>query len=200
MQTLQGIETQRGAVLVVSMILLLVMTTLALAASRSTRLQERMAGNMRDSDLAFQAAEAALRDGERMIADQTAIPVSCSSVGAENASEGVQSQVEAAGMPCNFFQHGSLPADLASKSRSWWNSHGRQYMEDDANVTGEKKMQDLAEDPRSIVEEIAQIAPSLAIGRGAPVPGRTYYRVTAHGTGGTTTAEAVVESTYSRPF
>ena len=62
-----GIHRQNGAILVVSLLLLLVMTVLALTASQSTRMQERMAGNARDLDLAFQAGEAGLRGAETRI-------------------------------------------------------------------------------------------------------------------------------------
>ena len=51
----------------VSLLLLLVMTVLALTASQSTLMQERMAGNARDLDLAFQAGEAGLRGAETRI-------------------------------------------------------------------------------------------------------------------------------------
>lgn len=60
---------QQGAVLVVSLIMLLVMTLIGLSAMRSTVLEEKMAGNYRDSNIAFQAAEAALRDSENDIED-----------------------------------------------------------------------------------------------------------------------------------
>ncbi|MGC9456385.1 MAG: pilus assembly PilX family protein [Halothiobacillaceae bacterium] len=50
------------------MILLLVMTILGITAMQSTTLQERMAGNMKDRNAAFQAAEAALREAEEVIA------------------------------------------------------------------------------------------------------------------------------------
>ncbi len=55
---------QQGAVLVVSLIMLLVMTLIGLSSMRTTILEEKMAGNFRDSNIAFQAAEAALRDAE----------------------------------------------------------------------------------------------------------------------------------------
>ena len=57
-------QRERGAVLVVGLIILLVMTLLSVQAMRSNVAQERMAGNMRERNLAFQAAEAALRVGE----------------------------------------------------------------------------------------------------------------------------------------
>lgn len=58
---------QRGVALVVVLILLLVMTLLGLASMRGTLLEERMSGNMFDRGLAFQAAEAALREGEALL-------------------------------------------------------------------------------------------------------------------------------------
>lgn len=58
---------QRGAVLLVALIMLLLLTILGAAAMRDTNLQERMAGNMRDHNLAFQAAEAALRFAEQEV-------------------------------------------------------------------------------------------------------------------------------------
>ncbi len=58
---------QSGAVLIVGLILLLVMTMLGLTAMQTTSLEERMAGNMRDRGIAFQAAELALRAGEKEV-------------------------------------------------------------------------------------------------------------------------------------
>jgi len=63
---------QRGAVLVVGLLLLVILTVLSTAATQSTVLQERMAGNDRDRNLAFQAAEAALRDAEAYIQSEVA--------------------------------------------------------------------------------------------------------------------------------
>jgi type IV pilus assembly protein PilX len=58
---------QQGAALITSLIILLVLTMLGVSAMNSSSLQELMAGNMRDQNLSFQAAEAALRDAERVI-------------------------------------------------------------------------------------------------------------------------------------
>ena len=58
---------QRGAIMIVSLIFLVVMTMLILASIRGTVMQERMAANLYDRSLAFQAAEAALRAGENLV-------------------------------------------------------------------------------------------------------------------------------------
>lgn len=55
---------QRGVALAVVLILLVVMTLLGLVALRGTIMQERMSSSQYDRSLSFQAAEAALREGE----------------------------------------------------------------------------------------------------------------------------------------
>ena len=55
---------QAGIALVVALVFLLVLTILGVTAMQSATLQERMAGNVRDRNVGFQAAEAALRAGE----------------------------------------------------------------------------------------------------------------------------------------
>ena len=65
---------QRGAVLIVALIFLVVMTMLILASIRGTVMQERMAANLYDRSLAFQAAEAALREGERFVLESAPKP------------------------------------------------------------------------------------------------------------------------------
>ncbi|MEW6703549.1 MAG: PilX N-terminal domain-containing pilus assembly protein [Pseudomonadota bacterium] len=52
---------QEGAALIVLLVMLVVVTMLALSGVRTTTMDERMAGNARDRDKAFQAAEAAVR-------------------------------------------------------------------------------------------------------------------------------------------
>lgn len=54
-------KKQRGFVLVVSLIFLVVMTLLATSAIRKNILDEKLVGNLRAQNLAFQAAERGLR-------------------------------------------------------------------------------------------------------------------------------------------
>ena len=82
-QNINCARRQRGAVMVVALIFLLVMTMLILASIRGTVMQERMASNLYDRSLAFQAAEAALREGERFVLESSPKPsaVGCDSSG-----------------------------------------------------------------------------------------------------------------------
>ena len=53
-------KRQRGVTLIVAMIFLAILALLGVTVAQTTQLEERMAGNTRDRDLAFQATEAAL--------------------------------------------------------------------------------------------------------------------------------------------
>jgi len=58
---------QKGAVLFVSLIMLIVVTLMGVIAMKSSTLQEQLAAAAMDQNLAFQAAESALRDAEIFI-------------------------------------------------------------------------------------------------------------------------------------
>lgn len=73
---------QRGVVLVVSLLMLLVLTLIGLAATRSTTLEQRMTANQNDQAVAFEAAEAALRDGESALSGATALNYAGNTAGA----------------------------------------------------------------------------------------------------------------------
>ena len=61
----------RGVVLVVVLVLLLCSMLLAAASFEMATLDERKAGNTRDRQVAFQAAESALRDAETLLRSDT---------------------------------------------------------------------------------------------------------------------------------
>lgn len=52
-----SIDSQRGAVLIVSLVILLVLTLIGVAGMNSSVMQERMASNAQNSNRAFQGAE-----------------------------------------------------------------------------------------------------------------------------------------------
>lgn len=58
---------QKGIVLVMTLVLLMALTLIAVVGMRTMILQEQLAGNMRNQSIAFQAAEAALKDAERLL-------------------------------------------------------------------------------------------------------------------------------------
>lgn len=66
-QYARELTRQQGSALIIALVFLLVMTLIGTTAMQGTSQQEGMAGNVRNRNLAFQAAEAALRDAENAL-------------------------------------------------------------------------------------------------------------------------------------
>ena len=65
--------------MITALIFLVMLTIIGVTAARMSSLEERMAGNMRDRDVALRAAEMCLREAERAIMNSTTI-VACNGV------------------------------------------------------------------------------------------------------------------------
>jgi len=63
---------QSGFALIVGLVVLVLLTLIMLMALRMASLEERMAGNLRNQNIAFQAAESALREAEGLIRSSAA--------------------------------------------------------------------------------------------------------------------------------
>ncbi len=63
-------QSQQGIALVVALVLLVVITLVGLAAVRGTIIQQKMAANMFDRQIAFQSAEAAMREAQSRLLSQ----------------------------------------------------------------------------------------------------------------------------------
>ena len=67
-------RTQRGAALIVSLIILLILSILGVQNLQTSTLEKKMAGNFRDKKMAFEAAEIALTEAEKWLSEQTFPP------------------------------------------------------------------------------------------------------------------------------
>lgn len=70
--------SQRGFVLVIGLVVLMVLTVIGVTSMRGTTLQERMAANTQEHQIAFEAAEAALRAAKDLV-EQAASPAALAS-------------------------------------------------------------------------------------------------------------------------
>lgn len=93
------LSTQSGLVLPLVLIFLVIMMLLGTAVIRNVTLEEKMAGNMRNRNLAFQAAEQALRFCENSLQFSS------------TAVNGV-----------NVLPKGPIPAGRANAGREYWES------------------------------------------------------------------------------
>lgn len=66
-------SAEQGAALVVGLFILLILTLIGVSGMQTTVQEEKMAGNARDYNLAFQAAEAGLLEAERNIETMVAL-------------------------------------------------------------------------------------------------------------------------------
>lgn len=64
---MQNLQRQSGVTLVVSLIILVTLTILGLTSMQATRTEVSMAGNLRESDIAFNAAEAGLSSADSFV-------------------------------------------------------------------------------------------------------------------------------------
>ena len=163
--------------------MLLVMTLVGVSAVNTTSLEQRMARNARDGNLAYHAAEVALTDGEASITATAAIPdfavgdyYSNGTGGRWAASQFVDAQV--------------------------WQTDG--IWDGATSVASANVVPGVASQPRYVVEHLVSILRSdnefdtgNTYGATASVTDEVQiYRVTARGTGGTDSARVLIQSTF----
>ncbi|MGH8351987.1 MAG: pilus assembly PilX family protein [Pseudomonas sp.] len=102
-----SIRKQSGAVLLVCLVMLLILTMIGVASMSNSTLQERMAGGVRDYNVAFQAAEASLRAGEAYVRQQV-----------EASTDPTLLFQAASNCPAVTSAQWSAPADLSLKPKA----------------------------------------------------------------------------------
>jgi len=173
---------QRGAALITTLIILLVLTVLGVSAMGTSSLEELMAGNMRDQNLSFQAAEAALRDGERDIAGWGGMPPTATSDG---TNKGLYT--------LDTFDS----FEMTAYSTSVWNNATIYGTNTGVAVSSLGIVQTL---PIYIIEEQDFIAKDASFKSQVQKDGAFYYRVTTRGVGSSANAVSIIQSTTARRF
>ncbi|CAD7856895.1 MAG: Type IV fimbrial biogenesis protein PilX [Olavius algarvensis Gamma 1 endosymbiont] len=159
--------SQTGAALVVGLIVLTALTLLSLSGMRNTRLQERMAGNLRDRSLAFQGAEAALRDAEAYLR-QADLPRFDGSV------------------------PGLIDRRAGPGSTAYWSGYDWVHASRPAGAA----LPGLAGQPRYVIERLSA-DPAAGEGQASDPPRTPgFFRVTARATGSSGTAVVILQSTF----
>jgi type IV pilus assembly protein PilX len=163
---------QRGTALVMALVFLLLMTMLAITAINTSTLEERMAGNTKDQNLAFQAAETALRAGELWVDSRT-----------------LPTQLTAPSTAPFFGIYNPSTTGTEIWDTVDWN--------DTTNAVksySTTPLTDVSTPPKYIIEV-------LSIGPATPPATNTYIvRITARGTGASNSTVSMVQSTYRKVF
>lgn len=189
---------QSGAVLFVALVFLVLLTLLALTATGTSILQERMTGGMRNQQLGFMGVETGLRGGESFLWDisfagSNPLPPCAQSTSGTCAygrelGTGLSQATAQTFRTSRDWSGGALPAGVREHSGL-------------AELTSTAK---LASNPKYMIEELGDdVPPSMGGQSGAIDPlggGATtnkLYRITARSQGGSAAVVRVAESIFS---
>jgi len=169
-----AIPTQRGATLVIALIILLILTVLGLTSSNVSIMQERMANNVTETNLAFQDAEATIREIEQAI----------TTLAGGSGDLGVVPAWPDMGLD-RFDCSMSAPVDWAWDAPPWRTApvSGNDYM-----------IVDLSD-----YEDGGQIFGSSCRPVGEQIPAGEYFLIVTRGVSPTGTAEAIAQTIFFWP-
>ena len=180
-----GRKRQKGVVLLVGLMLLLVLTILGVAASQSAIIQEKLAGNYRDKSVAFEASEAGAR---------------WSTAWLQSLGRGTLTRPFPCYTACDstsrVWNQGVYPAAPDPDDELW--AAARQYginPSDDSSVGVSVPL--VHAQPGYIMEQQIFLRDDLA---GESYKGVAFYRITARGTGERSSSSAIVRAVIAKRF
>lgn len=174
-------QNQSGAVLIVGLVMVLLISIVALSGIRGTNLQEVMAGNLRNKTITFQAAESALVTGEAVVDYRVAAP-------------------ECTNAPVTCYR--PLESQLAKDSVVYLDGNDFEAKSREANI--DLSAAGIGDKPSFIIEELSPFIPmdgsDLTFGGSGGLVKIVPYRIIARGTGMGRDSESsvIVLSTYNR--
>lgn len=157
-------KAQQGAVLIVGLILLLLMTLIGVSASTIAVFDEHLGSSLRDKDASFQAAEAAISAGENFIElNQTNLPI-----------------INTVKTASNKIVVGQVSCKTGAGSSIWSNDNSVALTTREYDATNGGNEPALVQPPRFALEKVASVQDNLADPRSLKTD---TFRVTAFGTG-----------------
>jgi type IV pilus assembly protein PilX len=128
-------SNQRGVTLIVALIFLAILMLLGVTVAQTSSLEERMAGNTRDRDLALQSAEAGLKVAEAYLKSQPLVSLNDALFNGSTA--------------------GLIPFNAANENHAaYWNA----YDWDDASQDASTTLKEIAEQPKYVIEKLPDAA------------------------------------------
>lgn len=159
-----------------AMIFLVIMTLIGMAGIEASGLEEKMAAHMRDRQMAFEAAEAALLDGEAYLESVVTMPA--------------------------FDGTNGLYSPKTDGSNNWdnWSALGSSVrtMRSQVSDSNKKGFDQLSGYATYIIEEVAASSTDDSKEAGKAVDERRYYRITARAVGLSSSSEVLLQSVYKR--
>jgi type IV pilus assembly protein PilX len=200
---------QRGAILIIALMFLVVLTMLALTTMSGITLEERMAGQYRDLNVAFQAAEAGLRDAERDIWGAGAtgyVPRTLVISGRTGFGDGTadapngtcSTDARTMGRGLCFANGAGANPPFPIVDLSPFSTIAVEY----GRFTNATDLVNVSAQPRYIIEAIwLNILPApKTVSLGQAGAGTTYYRIASRGFGANTRTTVTLQEMYLKPW
>ena len=168
--------SQSGVVLVISLIMLLLLTVIGSSAMQTTSLEEKMAGNLRDKDLAFQAAESALRAAENSL---------------NPPAVGIPAIFPDSGTGGFYSTASTIPTNTAILTSSFWTTNPVAP----STVTNAMLGNNIAP-PVYIIQQLPAACLNLPCPPNLPSP---MYKITVRATGASANTVVILQSIYTPP-
>lgn len=183
---------QSGAVLLVALIFMIILTLLGISNMQSGLMEEKMAGAFRDRNaLAFESAELALREGEKYLNSVAVGPFN-------DTVAGLHNNFENGGDP-NFWRSvtasaTTCPASGTVTAFNWSATSGRC-----SSVLLTRKLTGTAAPSRYVIEELADVPkPGASQKAGVAKDSTKVYRITARGVGAQASTVVILQTTFKR--
>src|SRR5574337_127568 len=195
-----GMSAQRGAVLVVALLFLILLTILAISASGRSLLQERMAGGLLNAQQADMSAQTALRGAEWKLWTSTSNVTSHLKCGTGIFTD------------CYIFDPANPITNVVDfRTKQGWVTTGSTEYKGYGGAVDYTSAANgkLADNPRYIIEDLGvELPPGVSgglhesgatgsTGTGTSSTSRHIYRITARAAGGSANTVRVMESTFA---
>ncbi|WP_265944217.1 pilus assembly PilX family protein [Dechloromonas sp. A34] len=163
--SLSAVHSQKGISLVVSLLILVMVTLLALSVVNTSIFEERMAGNTRDRSLAFESAEYAMREAQSFLSAAVLPPFTTTG-----------------GSTGGYYRDLNTSPTGQTEEVYWRDNHNWT-----ANSVAATKVSGVLSgqtQPRYVIEEYPAISCVGYSKKWPPPPPRNVYKITARGQGG----------------
>lgn len=172
-------RNEKGAVLIVSLVLLLVVTILGVNAMTTSKLELQMSANNKDRHIALQAAEAALLEAEAHIGSTSALSTSMN----DDCTGGYCTSTSSLTRPLSTIE--ALVFDVNGKHRV-------------ASFNPREEFGDTGESPKYIIQFMNYVTPEDVVDLNyvAQLGDPEMYRITAIGYGALDGTRVLLQVTY----
>jgi len=195
MRTISKQKSQSGFVLMLTLVFLIVLTILGLAASGTTAIETLMARNFRDRDTAFAAAELGLRDAELRISGYYANPATPINVYGF-PDKGADPACKTGGLCVDSKNRGDYPGTMPTppEDQDFFASDSlAQEMGDwTASANKTQDISGLAAQPRHMIEQVCRKRPGDSVSGNC----QYIYRITVQAQGKLASSRVTLQETY----